>query len=432
MAENAPRSQWRGSDIVASLRNRDSRLFWLGATTSSIGQAAFLVSAGWLAFKVSGSGAVGVVTFATTGPLLFATLAGGVLADRSDRRLVVIATQIVQGLVALFVGVQAVFGRLPLWELTVLVFIAGVARAVEMPTVQSVLPSLVPSDQLLNAFSLNGLATRGSRFVGPALVAGILAKWGAGPAFLVVALLYLPALAFMYRVPSLRKPQTSGLSVLAQVQEGARFVFGHRVMAIFLAVVVMHCFLTMAFDSTLPLFASQNLRGNGAIYSTLIAAMGAGSIISGLVLAGLRARRIQGTLLFIMGIASGLSTILMAVTMDEWSTLVAIFFSGATTAFFMTLANTMVAEAAPDYLRGRVSGIFLMSAGGIMSIGNLFNGYLADRFGASPVVAIPAAAFIILLLLFCAVRPMLRRVFVDGFLLSADLPAGPALVSGDD
>ena len=102
MAENTRR--WQASDMLSSLQSRASRLFWFGATLSSVGQAAFLVSSGWLAFQLSGSGAVGLVTFATTGPLLFATLAGGVLADRSDRRKVVLSTQCVQGTVALFVG----------------------------------------------------------------------------------------------------------------------------------------------------------------------------------------------------------------------------------------------------------------------------------------------------------------------------------------
>lgn len=431
MAEHTQR--WQASDMLSSLQSRASRLFWFGATLSSVGQAAFLVSSGWLAFQLAGSGAVGLVTFATTGPLLFATLAGGVLADRSDRRKVVLSTQCVQGTVALFVGVLAVAGKLPLWALTVLVFVSGVARAVEMPTVQSVLPSLVAPEEMLNAFSLNGLATRGSRFIGPALVAPILATRGAGLAFLLVALIYMPAFAFIFRVPSLRKPHSSTLSIGEQIREGAQYIFSRSVLSIFLLVVVLHCLLTMAFDSTLPLFAAQNLRGNGAIYSTLIAAMGAGSIISGLILAGLRARRIQGTLLLVMGIASGLSTIWMSVTMVEWSSLVALFVVGATTAFFMTLANTMVAEAAPDHLRGRVSGIFLMSAGGMMSIGNLFNGYLAGRFGASPVVGLPAAVFIVLLLLIYAGQPMLRRVFTEGVLLTPIAPE-PALatISGDD
>lgn len=413
-------SGWRAGvlgNMVSSLVSRESRLFYFGATLSSTGQAAFLVAAGWLAFGLGGSGAVGLVTFATTGPLLFVPIAGGLLADRADRRMVVLVAQVVQGVVAFAIGLQSLLVGMPLWELTLLVFVSGVARAVEMPTVQSVLPSLVPPGDLLNAFSLNGLATRGSRFLGPAILAPVLATRGAGLAFLIVALLYVPAFAFVLRVSSLRKPKGEPITVIEQVREGTRFIFGHGIIALMLLVVVLHCWMTMGFDSTLPLFAQQNLRGEGAIFSSLVAATGLGSIVSGLVLAGLRGRRAQGRLLFIMGIASGVTTALMSLANVEWVALAAMFLVGASTAFFMTLVNTMVAEAAPDALRGRVSGIYLMSAGGIMSLGNLMNGYLAERFGASPVVGLPAVLYLVLFLAICALSPTVRRVFADGMLV---------------
>jgi len=96
--------------------------------------------------------------------------------------------------------------------------------------------------------------------------------------------------------------------------------------------------------------------------------------------------------------------------------MLAMFVVGASQALFMTLAITLVQEAVPDALRGRVTGIFIMSAGGIMSFGNLANGYLADRFGASPVLGVPAVSFIALVLLISALRPTLRRLYEEGTL----------------
>jgi len=140
---------------LSSLRFRDNRVFWFGTTLSSIGQAAFLVSASWFAFRLGGSGAVGIITFATMVPLFLATLVGGLLADRADRRLLVLCTEATQGVIALVIGVQAMRGAMPLLELIPLVFASGIARAIEQPTVQTVLPGLVPRDELLNVFSLN-------------------------------------------------------------------------------------------------------------------------------------------------------------------------------------------------------------------------------------------------------------------------------------
>ncbi|HEY7908358.1 MAG TPA: MFS transporter, partial [Thermomicrobiales bacterium] len=125
MAASEQRTRAR-LNLLSSLNYRDSRVFWIGTTFASIAQAAFLVSAGWLAFQRGGSGAVGLVTFATMLPLLLATPVGGLLADRMDRRSLVIGAEIVQCTVALVLGVQTVLGAMPLAELVPLVFLSGV------------------------------------------------------------------------------------------------------------------------------------------------------------------------------------------------------------------------------------------------------------------------------------------------------------------
>lgn len=407
----------RRGNPLSSLRFRDNRVFWLGTSCSSIGQAAFLVASSWLAFRLGGSTAVGIVTFATMVPLFLATLAGGVLADRIDRRLLVLAAEAVQATIAAIIAIQALRGAMPLAELAALVFLAGVARAIELPTVQTVLPSLVPRDELLNIFSLNSLASRGSRFVGPAIIAPILGLGGlrsAALAYLVIAVLYLLAMGQVLRVPRMRQTHETTLNVRQQVVEGMRYIGVHSVLGLLLGVIILHCLLTMSFDSTLPLFASQNLHGSGAIYSSMVSAMGLGSIVAALLLAGMHSPRGRGALLLVGGIGSGVSTALMALSMNNHLALSAIFLVGMTTTWFMTLANTMMQEAVPDQLRGRVSGIFLMSAGGVMSFGNLSAGYLAARFGAVPVLVWPALLFVVLLMAISGVRPSLRRLYRAG------------------
>ncbi|HET7035818.1 MAG TPA: MFS transporter [Thermomicrobiaceae bacterium] len=403
-----------GGNPLSSLRYRDNRVFWIGTSFSSIGQAAFLVASSWLAFRLGGSGAVGIVTFATMIPLFLATLAGGVLADRQERRRLVLAAEAAQGVLALVIAVLAWRGAMGLAQLVVLVFLTGVARAIEMPTVQTVLPNLVPRDELLNIFSLNNLANRGSRFVGPALVATLLELRGPAPAFLVIALLYLLALSQVVRVPRMRQTHVSQLNLRQQVAEGAHYIAGHSPLGLLLLVVVLHCLLTMSFDSTLPLFASQNLNGDGAIYSTMVSAMGLGSIVAALLLASIHSQRGRGALLLIGGIGSGAATALMAISMNNLLALSAIFLVGMMTTWFMTLANTMMQEAVPDGLRGRISGIYLMSASGVMSFGNLGAGYLAARYGSAAVLGLPALGFIVLLLAFSGLRPALRRLYRAG------------------
>jgi len=414
---------------LSSLRYRDSRVFWFGTSVSSVGQAAFLVASGWLAFRLGGSRAVGIVTFATMTPLFLATVLGGLLADRCERRALVLGTQTTQSMIALVIGVLGIRGAMPLVALVPLVFLSGIARAVEQPTVQTVLPSLIPRDELLNIFALNNLATRGSRFVGPALTAPILATRGAGPAYLAIAVIYLLAISQVLRVPKMRHVGLVSIGLGEQVKEGGRYVARHRVIALLLGVIVLHCLLTMAFDSTLPLFADQNLRGSGAIYSSLVSAMGLGSIVAAFILAGMRSRRQRGALLLVGGIGSGIATALMAVAMNSLLALAAIFVVGAMTTCFMTLANTMMQEVVPDHLRGRISGLFLMSASGVMSFGNLGAGFLAARYGSAPVLGLPALLFILLLLVISGVRPALRHLYRRGTLATDRVDAPMAVLA---
>jgi MFS family permease len=405
--------------LFASLHYRDNRVFWIGTTLSSIAQASFLVTAGWRAFEDAGASASGLVTFATMFPFLVATPIGGLLADRIDRRSIVLVTQVAQGGLAVVAGLLALAGALPLPLLVGLVLLSSIARTVELPTVSAVLPNLVPATVLLNTFSLNSLATLGSRFVGPALLAPVLDLWGAGPAFLLIAALYLPALLFVRRTPPMPRGDVAAATIVGLVREGGRFIQASPIVGLLLGLVILHCWLTMSFDSTLPLIAEDNLRGSGAIYSSLVAAVGIGAIAGSLVLAGLRGRSRRGTLFLGGGIVSGFSTALMAAS-DVWLiAIVAMIAAGFSQAMFMTLSTTLVQEVTPDALRGRVTGIFLMSAGGIMSFGNLGNGYLADRLGAMWVLAIPALAFVGLLLLVSATRPALRSVYREGMLPGA-------------
>jgi MFS family permease len=429
VGEEGSRSDSRGARIgkslFASLHYRDNRVFWIGTTLSSIAQASFLVAASWLAYRQGGGSATGIVTFAVMFPFLLATPVGGLLADRLDRRSIVVVSEVVQGIVALLLGVLAVVDKLPLPLLIALVFVSSIARTVELPTVGAVLPNLVPREHLLNTFSLNSLATLGSRFVGPALLAPILATAGAWLAFLLISLLYLPALWWVRLAPQMPRTDVEVVSLRRQIIEGGQFIRRHALIGLMLGIVVLHCWLTMSFDSTLPLIAEDNLNGSGAIYSSLVAGGGIGAIVGSLILAGLRKPSHRGILLLAGGIASGLTTAMMGASSIWLLSLVAMAGMGLSQAIFMTLATTLVQEATPDAIRGRVTGIFLMSAGGIMSFGNLGNGYLAEHYGAGPILGFPAIIFVALLLVISGMRPALKRVYRVGSLPSAQAVLPP-------
>jgi MFS family permease len=418
-----------GLHLIASLRHRKSRVFWAGTGIGSIAQAMFLVTSGWYAFKLNGGGGVGIVTFATMLPMLLATPVGGLLADRIDRRSLIVGVEIIQCVVAMTLGIAGLVDTLPFAVFVGFVFLSGIARAVELTTTQAVVPNLVPRAELLNVMAMNSLATLGSRFVGPALVAPILASFGARAAYLLIAALYFPAVTLVLRIPAMPRMHATVLSLTAQLREGGSYIRQRAVLAMLLGVVVLHCSLTMSFDSTLPLIAQENLRGSSGIYSSLVAASGLGAIVATLLLAGVRPGARRGLIFLISGIGSGVAALLMALSHMSVFALAALVLVGASQSTFMTLAMSFVQESLPDALRGRVGGLFLMSAGGIMSFGNLANGYLADRYGATIILGIPAVSFVVLLFFISAVRPALRRIYEEGH-LSLDT-SGSLAAAGD-
>ncbi len=424
------RSNKLASTLFAALAYRDNRVFWIGTTISSVAQASFLVSAGWLAYEQGGGSATGLVAFATMFPFLLSTPIGGLLADRYDRRSIVVATQVFQGVLALLLGGLELAGLLPLPLLIALVLVSSAARTVELPTVGAVLPNLVPARVLLNNLSLNSLATLGSRFAGPAMLAPVLALGGAGAAFLLIAILYFPAVFWTRQAPPMPRGPLTGASFGAQAGEAIGYIRERGMVALLLGLVVLHCWLTMSFDAVLPLVAEENLGGQGAVYSSLVAAGGIGAIVGSLMLAGLRVRTRRATLLLASGLGSGVTAILLAFSGVWPLAMLSMLGVGLSQAMFMTLANTLVQESVPDAIRGRVTSIFLMSAGGVMSFGNLANGTLADRVGVWPVLVLPGIAYIIILLAISAAQPALRGVYREGA-LPERAPHGASVSAGD-
>jgi MFS family permease len=417
-----------GNSLFSSLRYRDNRVFWIGTSLSSVGQSAFLVAAVWLASGLGGGGAAGLVTFAVMAPFLIATPIGGLLADRYDRRAIVLGAQAVQGVVALVLGALALLDLLPLAVLVAFVLLTSIARTIELPTVGAALPSLVPQRELLNTLSLNTLATIGSRLVGAGLLAPVLKFGGAGPAFLMIAALYPGALVWVRRVPPMPRGALAAVGLAEQVREGGRYIARHGIIGLLLAITILHCWLAMSYDSTLPLFATESLDGSGDVYALLSAAIGAGAIAGSLLLAGLKTSRWRGMLLLGTGLGSGLGTALLA-PVGVWPlALVVCAAMAAAQSMFMTLSTMLVQETTPDALRGRVTGLFLSTAGGIMAFGNLVNGYLSERFSPPPVLALTGLAYIVALLAVSGAYPALRRVYARGALTVE--PAGAVTADG--
>lgn len=400
----------------SSLRYRDFRTLWISNSLSGMAYWTLMVGRGWLVYEITASPLwVGVITFASMITFLVVTPVAGLLADRIDRRKLILLTMGVDLLAALALALLAMTGAAREWHLALLAFVGGVASATLQPTAAALVPNQVPPGELMNAISLNTAARQGARLVGPGLAGPIMLAVGVeGVFWLAVGFLVLGlGQAFGIRTVSTGAVR-SGAGVVENMAAGAVYAYRNQGIGLVLVLVTFHCALTMSFESLMPSFSRQVLHAGGATYSSLITAVGAGALVGTLAIAAVRSENRKGKLLLITGVASAIGPIALAASSVPALAIMSAAVMGASEVAFMAIATTFVQVLAPDALRGRISALFLMQAGGIMAFSNLWNGYMAERWNAPVVLLGTAAVFLAVLLAISVVRPYMRQLYRVG------------------
>ena len=406
---------------LEALSHRDFMTLWVASMSAGAAAWALIVARGWLVWAETESSLwVGLVTFAAMIPRVLVTPLTGYLSDRFDRRVVVAAMFAINTLHNVVLGVLVLFGWAPVWVLVLLAFVNGSARAAMMPASQALIPNLVPRRLLLNAIALNQAAGHGSRLVGPAAIAPLLSMVGVEAAFFLCSGLYLVGLVQVLRI---RTASTGRIdrskSLAANFAAGLTYLYKTPVLLAIVLLALFHCGLTMSFESLLPVLSSQELDAEGAGFSYMMMAVGAGALVSVFLLAGLRNDVSKGRLLLNLGVLSGLSPVVLAAALNMHMALAGAAAMGATQAGFMTLTHTMIQTIVPDGVRGRVGAIYSVHIGGMMAVANLSNGVLADHIDAPLVLGVGGVAFIVVMFATWNMG-VFRRLYTGG------LPAQPA------
>jgi len=388
---------------------------WGGTTCSSVALWTLLLGNAWVVYHLSNSSAwVGVSTFASMSPFLLAPI-GGIVADRVERRLLVRVTRVGAFLTTSTLFVLAMTDVLTVWMVVGVAMFQGMVRAIEIPADQALLANVVPSSDLANAVTLSTMSQQGSRAVGPVLAGPLLATIGVQGAYGVAAVFTLLAFTSVRRVQtSSRGGVTRMADVLGSLGEGLGFVRRTGpVLALFL-LVVAHCSLTMSFDAMLPGFAETELHSPKGGLTMMTLGVGVGALVGTFALSFMTGKR--GGLFLATGVLSGLSPVLMAMSMRVGPALASATLMGASQVMFMALSAVFLQAAVPDAVRGRVMSLYLMSAGGIMSVANLGFGTMADRWGAPVLFLVPGLVFVVIVLATAAAGGHLRRLYRAGVL----------------
>ncbi|MBI2866550.1 MAG: MFS transporter [Chloroflexi bacterium] len=376
--------------VFRAARYRSFRWFWASSLFWSANRWIETVALGWLVLELTNSAVmVGLAAALSRGfPFLIFAAVGGMLADRRDRRQLLVWGQIGVGLLSLLMAVLIFAGTVQVWQIMAITALAGTMMALTVPSHQSLTRDLVEKEDLLNAVSLNTLAVQATRIVAPALAGGLIKWGGVGACYSLIGINSLLSIALLLRVPGKLRGSPKALeSAWRNLASGLRYVRSNgNVRALLLVEIVCDAF-GFSYYAMMPLFARDVLHVGPSGLGFLLTATGAGAIIGLLAVASLGDIRGKGRLLLIFALAFGLA--LMAFSFSQWyllSLLVLVIVGGVSGAYD-ALMSTVLQSIVPDQVRGRVMGAYILTWG-TGPLGGLQAGALAGVWGAPFAVAL--------------------------------------------
>ena len=371
-----------GRTTFAALAVPNYRRYYSGQAVSLIGTWMQMTAQSWLVLTLTHSStALGVIVALQTLPVLLLGPYGGVIADRVDKRRMMIALQSAMGVQALILGLLTVTGVVTVWEIGILAALLGLNNAFENPSRQSFMMELVGPDHLRNAVSLNSVLVNAARTIGPAMAGILIATVGDGVCFLA------NATSFVAVVFSLTTMDTSALSpsppaprARGQLREGLSYVRHTPTLAVPLIMMALAGCLTYEFQVSLPVMADRGLNVGAAGFGLMTAAMGVGAVVGGLFVAARGRTGLRPLVIAASGL--GAAVALAALAPDLPLELVALALAGVSSIAFMSTGNsTLQLGAAPD-MRGRVMSLWFVAFQGSTPIGGPVVGVTMAALGA--------------------------------------------------
>ena len=367
----------------------------------------------WLVYQLTGSALLlGTVNFLQGVPSLFLSLVGGVLADRIERRTLMLATQTVQMVLAFALAALTLTGVVRVEHVMVIAFLSGLVNAINTPVRQGIISDLVPRSDLQNAVAVNSAQFQTSQLLGPAIAGIVVATAGPGWAFFLNGLSFIAVIFSLLklRLPPWKAP-AGNLSLWQSAAEGIRFVFRHEVLGtLVLIAAIPAMFGRPGQQSLMPIFAESVLHVGPQGLGALMSATGAGALIGALIAASLGGFKRRGLLQLVTGSAYGVALVLFAGSRRLDLSLALLFVGSACSMIFSSINQTFLQLLAPDEMRGRVMSVLTLTTFGLMPLGSMAAGAAAQRWGAAVAVAAGGAVCALFTLGVLLTRPRVRTL----------------------
>jgi len=397
--------------VAAAFTYRDFRVLWFGAFTSSVGTWMQAVAQSWLVLTLTGSALfLGLDAFLGQLPIMLFTLIGGVVADRRDRRSLLLISQCIQ-MASAFTLAGLVFADVVrIWHILCLSFMSGCAQAFGGPAYQSLVPSLVQKKDLTNAIALNSIQFNLASVVGPMLAGIALATLGTVACFTLNGLSFLAVIVALLSLRVAHTAPTTSQPMLRELRGGISYVWNELTLSALTILAFATTFLGMSLRTLLPLFAKDVFHGGVREYSQMMVFVGAGAVAGALVVAALGRLKRMGRTALIVEVVYGVLILGFAGSRTVWLSDALLFLAGSALMVVFSSVTSLVQLIVPNEMRGRVMSIYMLAFRGGMPLGALASGYVATLTSAPVALAVNGALLAIIALWFLKKNERIREI----------------------
>jgi predicted MFS family arabinose efflux permease len=396
------------SRVFKALQYRDFRLMWLGACVSTIGTWMQILAQGWVVYTISNNAFyLGLDSFLGQAPIILFSLVGGVIADRRDRRKMLLMSQYIQMFSAFMLTALFYFHVVKVWHILCLSFVSGIGQSFGGPAYSALLPTLVSQEDYPNAIAWNSIQFNLGRLIGPTLAGLALEKLSATWCFGLNGISFIAVIISLYVINVGFIPAKSTERILTSMKEGIAFIRTRPGLVSLILLAFSMALFGFQLLPFLPVFAKEVFHGNAPTYARLLVSSAAGSVCGALMVAALGRTKRQGrtalwTLLLLSGLIIG-----FAASKSIWLSCALLFLGGAALMIVFAMIQSLVQATAADQMMGRVMSVYNVAFRSGMPIGSLIIGKLIPIFTVSKTIEFTGSVLALLALYFLVIH---RRI----------------------
>ena len=384
---------------------------WVGACTSSIGTWMQIVAQGWLIYRLSHSAfLLALDQFLGGIPIFLFSLIGGVVADRTERRKILLASQYVQMGSAALLTVLVATGMVHVWHILCLSFVSGLAQSFGGPAYQALIPTLVDREDMPNAIALNSIQFNMAVTIGPALAGVALAKLGEKWCFGLNAISFLAPVISLSLISAHFLPERTTDSMFSSLKEGIKFVRKQNSMEALIVLAFCMTALSMPMRTYIPVFVKDIFHRGPETYGNLLSLMGLGSICGSLIIAERGNMRNKGRFALTVLICLGVGISVFSLSRSLPLSYAMLLLVGASMMAVFATVTSLVQLIVTNEMRGRVMSVYNCAFRGGMPMGNLVSGWLVPMFTAPVVLGMNGLLLILVALYFLLVQRRLAAL----------------------